>query len=163
MNLNDVAELGQNLAESIKTFASTEAPWITRPRYSALNVALYIGRLCMDGSYIKVDSDLNVWAIKPLSRRKYYHIRFSVVEDLSYLVPEAKDRLKLNPPALANIVEYVLPEGTVVPVPQVNHGQVTNESYDQLEEITKTGPKAFGRGMKTVQTTRIGAVYSSTK
>lgn len=163
MNLLDLEgpQYGFKLSDCIKAFMLEEREWITTSRGSALNLALYMGRLCMDGTWLRMDENYDIWSTRPLNRRKYYHIRFSVCTDLTFLVQSAKDRLRKYPCALEDILEYILPEGSTIPPYKVIYGEVTPPSFDQVAEQLKG--RVINGGMKTVQQTTVNAVYQVKK
>lgn len=164
MNVRDLEAEGYGMVinERLREFMASEHQWITTPRESAVQISLYTGRLLMDGVNVEMDEDLNIRSTKPLSMRKYYHVRFSVITDLTYLSDAAKDRLKLWPDIFDLIVDYILPEGATRPKPtQVIPGRISDKSFDQIAEELR-GRTVFNV-MKTVQTTIINGVYQMKK
>lgn len=164
MNLKDLEEpgFGMVLNECVKQYISDNHQYVTKQRAAAIHVALYMGRLQMDDSFIEMDADLNIRLTKPMSKRKYYHIRVSIVNDLSWLTQRASDELRKNPCMLMNLLEYVMPEGTILPKLDVAGGQVRPINYEDIIDWVRG--KNTGRiGMKTVQTTKVAAVYQLNK
>lgn len=163
MNIKDLEDpaYGMLITDCIKGYMASEMNFITAPRQSAVHLGLYSNRLLLDGSFLRIDEDLNVYATSPLSKRKYYHLRLSVITDLTYLTEDAKLRLRRYPCAFENIIEYVLPTGSKQPVPIIVGGQITSPSYDQIAETLKG--RTVGNGMRTVQNTNMNAIYQIQK
>lgn len=160
MNILDLEGegFGFRFNDCMKAFIASEAPYITTQRNSAMNLSLYMGRHCMEGSWLEMDADMNIRSTRALNKRKYYHVRMSICTDLTYLTRDAKDRLKRNPCALENILSYITPEGMQLPPFNVVGGKVTDTSFDNIAEwLRGRSPKG---GMKTVQHTQINAVYA---
>lgn len=163
MNLRDLEtpDDGMVITDRIKAAMVKEAPWINRYRSSIFNISLYQGRNLMDPKFIAIDEDLNILCPQPLSKRNFYHVRFSIVTDISILDEEAKDRLKDDPDLLEDIIDYIIPDGRprpVVPRP------LTDMDFDEIvKEIRdENGKDNFGtpgmrRQMRTVQTARLYA------
>jgi hypothetical protein len=159
MNIADLEgpEHGMRVNDCIKAFLKSDRQHVTKARHSALHVGLYMGRLLMDGSFIEMDEDLNIRSTKPLNKRKYYHIRLSIVSDLTMLTEDAKTRLRGHPCVVNNLLEYVTPENTLIPKVDVVGGRVTPPSLDTIAEWLKNRRQTVT--MKTVQNTKISAVY----
>lgn len=163
MNIRDLEapQFGFKLSDCILAFMKSEREYITTQRGSAMNLALYQGRNVLDGSFIRMDEDMNVYATTQLSRRRYYHLRLSIVTDFTYLTESAKTRLKAMPCAFENILEYILPEGSNIPPTKLVWNRVDDRWFDNLAEKLKG--RNFFTQMKTVQYSTINGVYASNK
>lgn len=163
MNVLDLEEeqFGMILSPCIKEFMASEREFITKARRSALHLGLYMGRELMDPKFIEMDEDLNIRLTQPMPLRRYYHIRFGLTTDLTYIDPAAQARLRAKPCAMEHIIDYILPEGKPRPVPDVAGGVVTEPSYEDISETLKGRRRT--RGMKTVQFTNLNALYNMRK
>ena len=105
-NLSDLGDF--NLDQDILDFIRlSEFSYITQTYQSILQLNLYEGTYIKDPSLITVDSTLNVSATTALDLRKVYHVRLSMVCNLSLLTSAAIARLKAYPIALAKIVSAI--------------------------------------------------------
>lgn len=159
MNIGDLEApaYGMILNDCVKEFIRKNHAYLHLPKQTAVEVSLYMGRLLMDPSYITIDENLNIRSTKPLNKRRYYHIRMSMVTDLTYLTDKASDRLRMSPCMLKNLLEYVTPENTKIPEIIIRNGQVPLDNYNDIANwlINRT----VNRQMKTVQNTKLTAVF----
>lgn len=155
-------DLGKNyqLHPAILRFMVGEAPFMARKLgLSIFNLSLY-RNIYIVNDYLTVDSDLNVNAIGPLSLRNYYHIRLSVVTDLSLLSKDALDRLRNNGDALKIILEYLDPDAAdKIKILYDNYvtKQNLNDIIDYLNKATMSQGDWQHRGFNTVETLFITA------
>lgn len=165
MNLADLEgdAYGFKFSDCMKQFMASEAQYITSPRQSAVSVALYMGRLLMDGSWLRMDENLNIWSTKPLNKRKVWHIRIGVTNDLTYITEDAKARLRNNRCAFDQIVDYISPKTAAPyrPCEQIIANGLTPRTYDAFAECLKG--RTINRAMKTVQFSTINGVYETKK
>lgn len=163
LNLTDLEDpsFGFVFNDCVKQYISDNHQGVTKDRGAAITVSLYMGRLLMHEDFISVDADLNVRLTRPMSKRRYYHVRVAICTDLTYLVASASDALRKNPCMLANLIEYVMPENTMSPKIEVGGGVVKPNNYDMIAAWIK-GVKPSG-GVKYVQTTKVKAMYTSIK
>ena len=107
--LFNLADLGDfNLDSDILSFLKTsEFIYCTQTYQSIFQLNLYEDVYLQYGTILTVDSNLNVSATAPLDLRKTYHVRLSMVSDLSLLSTSAINRLKAAPVALAKIVAAI--------------------------------------------------------
>lgn len=176
MNINDLSspEYGFKLTDCLSSFLKEEAPYVTIPRESAMQLTLYQGRVPINHEWIEIDENLNIRSKVKLSRRKYYHIRLSVVTDWTYLSEDAKDRFLHKPCALESILQYILPEGCTIPKAPIYYDKVVDSNWfdavaDQLNKYFNNNGSGSSSGsnrlqnyaMKTVQYSKLNAVYES--
>ncbi len=107
--LFNLADLGDfNLDADILNFIQTsEYPFCTQLYQSIFQLNLYEDVYIQDNSLLVVDANLNVSATRALNLRKTYHVRLSMVSDLSLLPAAALARLKLYPIAMAKIIAAI--------------------------------------------------------
>ena len=163
MNLKDLEDPGFGFVfnDCVKQYLTDNHAMVTKPRHAAINVSLYMGRLLMDDAFIEMDADLNVRLTRPMNKRKYYHVRVSIVTDLTYMTEPANLELRKNPCMLRNLIEYIMPDGTLMPKLEVSNDTVKYDNYEMISDWIK-GVRRSG-GTKTVQTTKMKALFSSTK
>ncbi|YP_009213015.1 hypothetical protein AVU38_gp166 [Ralstonia phage RSL2] len=163
MNLTDLEadSYGFQFSDCMKQFMASEAQYVTKPRQSAVNVALYMGRLLADPSWIRMDENLNVYSTQPLNKRKVWHLRVSVTTDLTYITEDAKARLRNSPCAFEQIVQYIAPTtaGNYRPCDNILANGLTPRSYDAFAECLKG--RTINRAMKTVQFSTVNGVFKS--
>lgn len=160
LNISDLEEPGFGLVfnECVKQYIKDNHQYVTKVREAAIHVGLYMGRLLMDDTHLVMDEDMNIRLTKPMSLRRYYHIRVSIVTDLTYLTDRAGDELRKNPCMLMNLIEYVMPERTVAPKLDLAGNTVRPNNYEDIKDWM-IGRKRLG-SMKTVQTTKLTALYN---
>lgn len=163
MNLADLEKpaYGFKFSDAVKAYIASDAQYVTQPRQSAVNVALYMGRLLMDPSWITVDSNLNVWSTRTLNKRKYWHVRISVVTDFTGLTDDGRTRLIGNPDAFTQIVDYIAPTTSDRPCGQYLANGLNKRSFDQFAECMRG--RVENRAMKTVQYTTVNGIFEITK
>lgn len=159
MNIKDLEapSFGLKLSDCIKDYIRKECQYVTTPRQSIVQIGLYMGRNLMDGRFIQVDEDLNITSIMPLSKRQYYHIRVSLLTDFTYLTEAARARLRKYPCVVQNTLDYILPEQAKKPDVKVILGEIIPSNLDDIAEVLKG--RTHNAQMKTVQFTRVNAVY----
>lgn len=108
-SLFNLADLGDfNLDADILNFLrSSEYQYCTLTYQSIFQLNLYEDIYLQYGTILSVDADLNVIATAPLDLRKTYHVRLSIVSDISLLSLAAIARLKESPFAMAKIVAAI--------------------------------------------------------
>lgn len=161
MNIEDLEgeQYGFRLNDCIKDFLRSEHAYVTIPRHSAINVALYMGRHVMNESMVQVDENLNIRSTQPLNKRHYYHVRLSIVTDLTYLTEAAKNRLCASPCAFENVLEYITIEGAAIPYCAPVNNRIPRAGFDEIAERLKGRCQTVYT--KTVQNTKLNAVYKS--
>jgi hypothetical protein len=78
----------------ILAFLKVEAPFMTKRYHSIFCLSLYEGPALISDGILTVDNTLKVHVTKPLSLRLNYHVRLSLVSDLSLLTAAALERLR---------------------------------------------------------------------
>lgn len=165
MNLTDLEadSYGFQFSDCMKQFMASEAQYVTKPRQSAVNVALYMGRLLVDPTWIRMDENLNIYSTQPLNKRKVWHLRISVTTDLTYITEDAKARLRNARCAFDQIVQYIAPTtaGNYRPCDNIIANGLTPRTYDSFAECLKG--RTINRAMKTVQFSTVNGVFQSKK
>ena len=126
---------------------------------SIFNLSLY-RNIYIVNNYLTVDSDLNVNTIGDLSLRNYYHLRLSIVTDLSLLSQDALDRLRNNGDALEIILRYLDPNAAdMINILYNNYvtKQNLNDIIDYLNKAIMSKGDWQHRGFNTVETLFITA------
>lgn len=97
LDLNDMGEF--EFSDTVKAFLKGEAPFVAKTFKSVFQIYLYErDRLLNAADYLYMTDDLKIYCKRELDFRKVYHLRFSVVEDLSLLDQDAIDRIiKFDP------------------------------------------------------------------
>ena len=171
MNLNDLEHesIGMKLADAVKNAIVSESPWITNYRKSIFHLGFYKGRIMQAENLLEIDEDFNIrytGSLDEFSKRKYYHLRLSMITDLSILDDDAKNRLKLMPDLIGPYLDYVLPNGITPPEFGLIGDQVDPKDWGSIVDITTqyNNPDFFiaigqARKLRTVQ----HAVLSATR
>lgn len=160
MNISDLEHpaYGMKISDFIKDYMRKHPEAITVPGRSPVLISFYIGRNLMHHDFVRMDEDLNIYCTKPLSKRRYYHIRMSIITDLLYMTDDTiKDLLKY-PDVISGVVDYILPENVVKPEVQVIVGEVPPGNYNDIANVIHQRGKM--PQMKTVQYTKLNAIYS---
>lgn len=100
LNLNHITKLDQlgqyELLPEVVDFLKEESSYLNKPYQSIFNLAVYRNRSLIDYNLFSVDSNLNVIKNATADLRSYYHVRLSILTDLSLLSRPGKERLKEN-------------------------------------------------------------------
>ena len=163
MNIADLEgpSFGFRVTDAIKKYMSEQCDKVTIPREAAVQISFYMGRNLMHPDFIRMDKDLNIYSTRPLSKRKYYHIRMSIVTDLLYLTEPATTEIRKYPDVVKSVIDYILPENVVKPEIKVVVGEVDPRNYDEVATtIKKRGQLTNASQMKTVQFSQLNAIYS---
>lgn len=111
--LLDLNELGDyELKESVREFMKTEARYMTLPLpyMSIFQIHLYKRKeMLRPASSIQLTDELELVSTIPTSYRDYWHVRLSIVDDLSVLDPDALERLKKFPEVIDDIFNHIKP------------------------------------------------------
>jgi hypothetical protein len=103
-NMNDLGNIELN--EEIKAIiVSGEYEHLTQLFESVLSLEIYQNEKSIPGNPIKVDEDLNVFAVEDLDIRYNYRVLFSVLPNINVLSPRAITRIEENE-QLATILHY---------------------------------------------------------
>lgn len=87
-----------------------EAPFMLVPYKSIFVLSVYKDFVPLDPWRLEVDQDLNVRALEDLDLRSQYHVRLSIVTDLSKLPKDAWDRIRVDTgDALIKIIDAIDP------------------------------------------------------
>jgi hypothetical protein len=142
----------------ILNFLRKEITWLTRPFESVFNITMYVSNEIMDPRTISIDNELNIYNEIQLDYRKVYHIRFSVVTDLSLLAPEALERLRKDKDVLRLILDLINDKNKNIPL----NGIGKDKRYVPKKELDKFINANLNPDnimfMKTVQTLGIIAL-----
>jgi hypothetical protein len=84
-----------------------EYTYLNQPYRSIFNVGLYRNGLLQDFRTISVDNQLNITSTVGLDIRSQYRIRFSVVNDISFVDPKAIVRLRQFPKLVYKVVKAI--------------------------------------------------------
>jgi hypothetical protein len=105
-SLMNLGELGTwDWDDDVLAFLKTEAPYMTRTYMSIFCLSLYKNEALLSDRLVQVNSALDVTATQALSIRDYFHVRLSLVTDLSLLSADAKERLRNNGGVFLKLVD----------------------------------------------------------
>lgn len=148
---------GMTFPQVVLDALKKEAKWATTYRESVFHISLNRGREIWGGNKLILTPDLEVVYEGELDMRQYYHVRFSLVEDLSILTDDAKERLKDMPEVLKPIIDEILPGNEIeikIPISKEDFDNIVDETHNQ----NNPNPKPY-RGqraqMLTVQHPRL--------
>ena len=131
VNLTDMGDY--DIHPVILNFLKKEITWLTRPFESVFNITMYVSNEIMDHRTISIDNELNIYNEIQLDYRKVYHIRFSVVTDLSLLTPEALERLRKDKDVLRLILDLINDKNKNIPL----NGIGKDKQYVPKQELDK--------------------------
>jgi hypothetical protein len=96
INLGELGDfvLDSDILEFIKT---SEHTFMTGDYQSILQLNLYSNSEQLDKGCITLSNDLTLSATRDLDLRKVYHVRMSVITNISYLPVQALKRIQQNP------------------------------------------------------------------
>lgn len=99
LDLHDMGDYA--FSDTILAFLKGEAPFMNEKFKSVFQIYLYERDHLLDASeYLHITEDLKIYCTQALDFRKPYHLRFSVVEDLSLLDEAALGRIIQFDPTL---------------------------------------------------------------
>lgn len=98
LELMTLSDLGSkhHFDPDVLEFMKIEAPWMTKYRYSIMNVVVFKNNGTMPLDEYYVTPDLKVMLVNPPDLRAQYHVRFSLYQRPRLLGPDAKKRLREN-------------------------------------------------------------------
>jgi hypothetical protein len=105
LSLKDLGDY--DLAPEVIDFMIGESQYMTKLGHSIFMINMYRGDTLLDTDSLTLDSDLNVYSTYILTLRKYYHIRLSVISDLSILNHAAIERMRNHGKATQIIFDYM--------------------------------------------------------
>lgn len=108
LNLRDLGG-DFSLDPSLDCCLQTEWPYMTNPLQSIFNLSLYRSAYLMQPEYLTMDANLNVYSTVDLDPREYYHLRFSIHQNLRDINPAALKRFQKCPDCLSLILETLEP------------------------------------------------------
>jgi len=147
-SLFNLGELGdfQLRGEVLSWLRSGERVWINKSYQSILQLDLYKGRdLVADGQLV-VDAQLNVSSTVDLDLTQVYHVRLSLVTNITYLRAEAITRLQNNPAAALQIVTGINAAIQGLTSTRADIGKRTMSDLDAIILTTKKYAPVYGRG-----------------
>lgn len=107
--LLDINDLGDyNLVKVVLDFiVQSERTFVTKPYQSVVQLHLYAGTTIVNQEQLTLDASGRISTVADLDMRRVYHLRLSLVTDLTYLPDAALRRLKANPQAAALLVKAI--------------------------------------------------------
>lgn len=109
-NLLNLKELGDySLHPAVLEFMKGESSFMNKPGMSVFAISGYRNTLLLDNTALLVDDELNVYPTYILTLRKYYHIRLSLMNDLTKLSSAAIDRLRNHGEAAIVLIDFINP------------------------------------------------------
>lgn len=150
LNLEQIDEYEIN--PIIISFLKEEIRWLTVPFESVFNITLYESNEMKSPMAYSVDKDLNIYNEVTLDYRKVYHVRLSIVTDLSLLTPDALDRLRKHKDVLRIILDLISDRNKDIPIKGIGEdGQyVPKKELDKFDKYLINPDNIMF--MKTVQT-----------
>lgn len=127
LNLLDIGDY--YLEPKIIPYLKNNARWLHQPYEAALHVGLYQKTQYLGHGAAVVDRQLNVSARNDQSLRLPYHLRFSVVNDLTVLSERAKEALRKDGDAFGVIVDALYPGQTI---PKLSNGTIPRRDFDKI-------------------------------
>lgn len=108
--LFNLRELGQVVLDTdiLDFISKSEYQYITAMNRSVFLISLYRNNILRSEDYLTVNSNLDVYATKPLDIRENNRVRFSIVSNLDYVPNNFFDRIKPYPQALVKIGSSVV-------------------------------------------------------
>lgn len=128
INLNELDEY--ELTPKMLEFIKTEWRWMTSIYQSVFYVSLYKWNRPVPDTSVTLDTLGNFVSKIPLSERDAWHVRISMVNELSLLSKEALDRLRKNGELCLEIIRALYP---TVKLPELIGGQLVG--WDDLINI----------------------------
>lgn len=129
LNLNDLGKTW-SLNPVILELLKQEHADLGTDYGTIFGLQLYRGIDRLPSGTLSVDADLNVRSTIDLSLRQYYHVRLSLLTDMSALPQHVWDRLRENGPALSIILAAVNPNvSTLLPAPNLLGGKYMPRDY----------------------------------
>ena len=106
MNLGDLGDLA--IDQDILSFIiAQELPYLPKLYMSMLNLSLYENYTLMRTDTLQILPDLTIQSKTPLDPKNFYHVRFSILTDLSLVNFNAFLRLQNYPAALVKMISAV--------------------------------------------------------
>lgn len=120
---------------------NSEAPYVTQPYESIINVSAYRNINMIPHRFVQVDNTGVVSITDDLELREYHHVRLSLITDLSSLSKAALDRLRENGCAfrlIMMVINSALAQKGLLPISMCTSGYVTREQLGLvMQEMDK--------------------------
>lgn len=141
--LFNLTQLGEQweLHTAITRLVHKELTWLVKHRQSIFHLSLFEGFDLRPAESLSVDADLNVFLTFDPDLRKYYHVRFAIVDDPSLLNDPAQQRLREDGEAL-NLIFQAL--GVTTPIPIMTGNYVSRADYQAALDILNAGKYMLG-------------------
>lgn len=156
--LVNLEELGDfEFSPAALKFLRKEWPFINRLYNSIFHLALYRWDKPLEDGKVTMDKDLNLRTTMDLDPRHVYHLRLTIVTDLSVLTKDALDRVRKDGEFALEVIKTIYPR--VKPLPPLVGGEIVSWE-DIIKLINKNKPDLTKR-MFTVGQTAIIAKKES--
>lgn len=146
--LLDFKSLGKyKLDEVFMDFFETEAPYVTKPYESIIQVHLYRNTNISPDRFVRVNNQTVVSVTEDLNLRDFHHIRLSLVTDLTLLSNAAIERLRNNGCAFRTIMAAIFPQlmtDGLLPESMCKLNYVTRDQWDRVVSVMERGIYAKG-------------------
>ena len=139
----DLHELGRvSLTENMLAFIKDEREHVIVETGSLVEIGLYMNDGLMSPSKLTLTEDLKLYAVEDLPMEPVYHLRISILTDLSRLSNEGRERIRRNAckayPILAWAFPHLVQTGLI---PEPNMKRCVWNPLDWYEIIEVTRPK----------------------
>lgn len=138
-NLTDIGRQWQ-LDDDVLEYLRQERATLSTAYKGVYGLQLYRNTDLMPDGSLTVDADLNVRMTSDPHLRNCYHVRLSIVTDLTLVDPGALTRLREHGPVLIKTIDAIDPSvlGQIGPVSMLGNGYVTRDYLNlAVDEINR--------------------------
>lgn len=135
--LLDLKQLGKyKFVEQFINFLKSEAPYVTKPYGSIIQVTAYRNTNIIPSNFVTVSNDGIVSVTDDLDLRDHHHVRVSLCTDLTDLTDVVRNRLRENGCAFRTIMAALFPHMVDMGLLPISMCKDNYTTRDQLLKIT---------------------------
>lgn len=128
MTLNIANEI--QFHPKVLEFMKKEFSYMNKQYHSIFYAQIFEDRCCWDDSLVSVNANLDVLGLGVINQRRMYRVRFGIIDDISLLTDDARERLRQNGDAFNIIIQILIPG--IQPVPLRPDGSVPFKPFDDI-------------------------------
>lgn len=160
IDLRELEGVGLKMSDTTRDYLLSEYRYLNRHSMSGIHVGVYVNNDMLDSTAYYVTKDLVVRTRDTLDMRNVYHVVIFVLNDLLALVPEAKSRLKNNPPMFKELVKTLEPSIDTDAIPVLADKYIAELTFQDTLVKINTSSKWYGRKHFLMRPTALGSMVS---
>lgn len=160
IDLRQLEKAGLKMSDTTREYMESEHRYLNHHSMSGIHIAVYINDDLLDASAYYITKELVVRTRGTMDMRNTYHVVIFVLNDLLALVPEAKKRLKYNPPMFKELVHTLEPRINTDEVKILADKYIPEFEFQDILVKIDTSSKWYGRKHFLMRPTALGSMVS---